>query len=811
MLVQNIRYALRLLRKSPGFTAIAVATLALGIGANTAVFSVVDAVMLKPLAYPDPDRLVALWEGRADRPQDAAHGPATAVAPANLVDYSRDNRTFETLASFDARSMSLTQSGAPEQLLGEAVSWNYLATLGAQPAIGRGFTRDDDRPGGDHVVILTNAAWRDRFGADPSILGRSIRLNAESYTVVGVMPAGFTPAMQFESIRRVEFLVPAAYPDDLLANHGDHECRVVGRLKPGVTLVQAQSDIDGIVATLAKTYPSAASGLQTRLAPLARDITRGVRTSLLVLLGAVALVLLISCVNVANLLIVRAVGHRRDVAVRLALGAGRGQIMFETITRCVVLGVLGGVAGALVGVWTRDGLVAIAPATLPRIGETALNRDVFLLTLALSLVTGIVTGLLPAWQAARTDAGGTLKASVRGASDSRALVRWRGALMAGEIAAALVLAVGAGLLVRSLVTLTRVDLGFQTTQVLAANIALPETRYDDARKRLAFFESLTERVRGLPGVEAAGFANRFPLRGGWSSSANFEGTAPMDFFVSDFQAVSGGYFAALGIRLVRGRLVTETDRIDTMRAAVVNETFARKVSPDRDPLGRRFQRSGKNQSPITIVGVVGDIRRDGKQATIQPEVYLPAAQTDLYPVRLADFAVRTAGDPRSLVHAIQDAVLAIDPDQPITDVRTLDEVVSASMAERRFDLILLTAFAVLAVALALVGVYGVVAYAASERTREIGIRMALGANRRDVVRLVVRAAVGWSLAGIAAGVAGAVAASRLLGSLLFNVTPTDPLTFTAMALVMMAVALTASYIPARRAASVDPIVALRTE
>jgi len=322
---------------------------------------------------------------------------------------------------------------------------------------------------------------------------------------------------------------------------------------------------------------------------------------------------------------------------------------------------------------------------------------------------------------------------------------------------------------------------------------------------------LTERVRGLPGVEAAGFANRFPLRGGWSSSANFEGTAPMDFFVSDFQAVSGGYFAALGIRLVRGRLVTETDRIDTMRAAVVNETFARKVSPDRDPVGRRFQRSGKNQPPITIVGVVGDIRRDGKQATIQPEVYLPAAQTDLYPVRLADFAVRTAGDPRSLVHAIQDAVLAIDPDQPITDVRTLDEVVSASMAERRFDLILLTAFAVLAVALALVGVYGVVAYAASERTREIGIRMALGANRRDVVRLVVRAAVGWSLAGIAAGVAGAVAASRLLGSLLFNVTPTDPLTFTAMALVMMAVALTASYIPARRAASVDPIVALRTE
>ena len=812
MLFHNVRYSLRLLRRSPGFSTVAVLTLALGIGANTAVFSVVDAVMLKRLGYADPDRLIAIWEGRTSRPVsiDITHGSGTAVAPANLADYARENRSFESLAGYDSRSMSLTQAGRPEQLQGESVTWNYLRTLGVRPALGRDFLPEDDRPGAPHVAIVAGAFWRDRFDADPSLVGRTIRLDGEPYTVVGVLDTSFVPLSQFESTRPKVFLVPAAYPDDLLANHGDHEIKVVGRLKTGITLAQARSDFDVIVAGLAARYPDAAASLRTLMGPLSADIARNVRASLLVLLAAVGLVLLVACVNVANLLIVRAVGQRREVAIRLAIGAARRQIVAEMLTRGLVLGAFGGAAGLLVGVWTRDALVALAPASIPRLNEIALDRDVLLLTLALSLATGAITGLLPAWQAARTDPAPALKASDGSAAGGRAVMRWRGALMAGEMAAALVLAVGAGLLVRSFLAVRGVDLGFETERVLAASIPLPETRYDTARKRYDFFAAVAGRVRALPGVQHVAFANRFPLRGGWGGSANFEGTAPRDYFIADFQAVNPGYFPTLGIPLVRGRLIAESDAMDAPRVAVVSDAFARILSPNRDPIGRRFRRNA--QAPlVTIVGVVGQIRRDGKTSNIQPEVYLPAAQVDLYPVRLADFAVRAAMDPRLLGRAIQDAVLAVDPEQPITNVKTLDEVVASSLEERRFELILLASFAVLAVALALVGVYGVVAYAAGERTREIGIRVALGATRQNVVALVVRGALGWTVAGVAGGVAGSMAVTRLMKSLLFGVEPTDTATFATIVVAMVAVSLAASYLPARRAATIDPMRALRAE
>jgi putative ABC transport system permease protein len=476
-----------------------------------------------------------------------------------------------------------------------------------------------------------------------------------------------------------------------------------------------------------------------------------------------------------------------------------------------VLGALGGVAGLLCGVWTRDALIAIAPASMPRLGHVTLNGDVLAATVLLSVVTGLIAGMLPAWQASRVDPGPALKATDLATAGGRSVLRWRGVLMAGEVAAALVLAIAAGLLVRSLVTLARVDLGFETERVLAVNIALPETRYDTPAKRLVFFQTLTTRVQGLAGVQSVAFANRFPMRGGWSSSANFEGTAPTDSFIADFQAVNPGYFVTLGIPLVRGRTVTDDDRAGTLSAAVVNQAFVRRFLSSEDPIGKRFARSGPRQPMITIVGVAGDIRRNGKAASVQPEVYLPAAQTTLYPVRLADFAVRAKGDPRALVGAIQDAVWVVDPEQPITDVKTLDEVLSASMAERRFNLILLVCFAALAVGLAIVGVYGVVAYAAGERTREIGIRIALGAAPWDVVSLVVRSGLGWSIVGVGAGLAGAWAVTRLMTGLLFEITPTDPATFASIAVVMIAVALGASYIPARRAATVDPVRALRAE
>jgi len=813
MLLQNLRYSLRVLWRSPGLATIAVATLALGIGANTAVFSVVDAVMLKPLPYANPDRLLALWEGRADRPPtlDAAHRTQSAVSPANLVDYARETRAFDSLAGYAPASMSLTHVGPPEQLIGEAVTWNYLATLGVQPSIGRAFRADEDRPGRSHVAILTDSLWRGHFGADPSILGRSIDLDNEKYVVIGVMPPGFQPLSQFASATPVVFLVPAAYPDDLLANHGDHEIAVVGRLKPGATTAQAQAELDATVQGLAARYPNAASTLRTLVQPLAREVARNVSSSLVMLLGAVGIVLLVACVNVANLLIVSAVGQRRETAIRLAIGAARRQIVGEMLTRGLVLGALGGAAGLLCGVWTRDALVAIAPATIPRLADVTLNGHVLSATAALSVVTGLIAGVLPAWHASRTDPGPALKSTELATAGGRSVLRWRGILMAGEVAAALVLAVAAGLLIRSLTTLTRVELGFQTERVLALNIALPATRYATADRRLAFFERLGDRVQALPGAQSVAFANRFPMRGGWASSANFEGSAPKDYFVADFQAVSPGYFVTLGIPLLRGRTIAAGDRLGMPGVAIVNQTFVANFLPREDPIGRRFARSGPSQPPIAIVGVVGDIRRGGKDAGVQPEVYLPAAQTNLYPVALGDFAVRAAGDPRALVASIQDAVWAIDPDQPITNVKTLDEVLSASMAERRFNLLLLACFAALAVGLALVGVYGVVAYAASERTREIGIRIALGAARQDVVALVVRAGLGWSVAGVVAGLAGAWALTRVMTGLLFGITPTDPATFASIAAVMIIVSAGASYIPARRAASVDPVTALRAD
>ena len=805
MIVHNIRYTLRLLRKSPGFTAIAVATLALGIGANTAVFSVVDAVMLRPLPYSAPERLVSLWETNDRRP-----GARSTVAPANLVDYVRDTRSFDGLAGVDTISKSLTKAGPPEQLTGESMTWNLFAVLGVTPAIGRSFLPQEDRPGREHVVILSDALWRARFGADRSIVGRAITLNGEPYDVVGIMPPSFQPVTQIGATTPIAFFVPAAYPDDLLNNHGDHEIRVVGRLKPGVTLEQGQADLLAVSTALERRFPDTNTGVRASIAPLNDDIVRNVRMSLLVLLGAVGLVLLVACVNLANLLIVRAIGQRHEVAIRMALGASRSQIAVDLLTRGLALAALGGAAGLLCGVWTRDALVAMAPASIPRLDHLAVSPRVLAVTAVVSLLTGVLAALLPALQLSRREASSSLRTTEVNASGSRSIMRWRGTLMAAEIAAAMVLAIGAGLLVRSLAHLNAIDLGFETDRVLTLLVRLPDAKYADQRARAAFFGALAPQIQAIPGVRQVAFANQFPMRGGWGSGFTLIGGPPEDRD-ADFQAVSPGYFAALGIPLVRGRLIEGRDRDGALHVAVVSQTFVREHLSGRDPIGQQFTRGAPGAPVVTIVGVVGEVRRDGKEAKLTPQVYLPAAQTDVYPVRLAAVAVRAAGDPHALVPGIQKAVWSIDPDQPITGVRTLDEVLAASAAQRRFNMTLLASFAALAVVLALIGVYGVIGYTVAQRTREIGIRVALGATRSDVVALVVRAGMGWSLLGVALGFAGALGLSRLISGLLFGVTPTDPVTFAAIAVAMLGVALAATYIPARRAATVDPIAALRAE
>jgi predicted permease len=763
------------------------------------------AVMLRPLPYAAPERLVSLWETN-----DRRSGARSTVAPANLVDYVRDTRSFDGLAGVDTISKSLTKAGPPEQLTGESMTWNLFAVLGVTPAIGRSFLPQEDRPGREHVVILSDALWRARFGADRSIVGRAITLNGEPYDVVGIMPPSFQPVTQIGATTPIAFFVPAAYPDDLLNNHGDHEIRVVGRLKPGVTLEQGQADLLAVSTALERRFPDTNTGVRASIAPLNDDIVRNVRMSLLVLLGAVGLVLLVACVNLANLLIVRAIGQRHEVAIRMALGASRSQIAVDLLTRGLALAALGGAAGLLCGVWTRDALVAMAPASIPRLDHLAVSPRVLAVTAVVSLLTGVLAALLPALQLSRREASSSLRTTEVNASGSRSIMRWRGTLMAAEIAAAMVLAIGAGLLVRSLAHLNAIDLGFETDRVLTLVVRLPDAKYADQRARAAFFGALAPQIQAIPGVRQVAFANQFPMRGGWGSGFTLIGGPPEDRD-ADFQAVSPGYFAALGIPLVRGRLIEGRDRDGALHVAVVSQTFVREHLSGRDPIGQQFTRGAPGAPVVTIVGVVGEVRRDGKEAKLTPQVYLPAAQTDVYPVRLAAVAVRAAGDPHALVPGIQKAVWSIDPDQPITGVRTLDEVLAASAAQRRFNMTLLASFAALAVVLALIGVYGVIGYTVAQRTREIGIRVALGATRSDVVALVVRAGMGWSLLGVALGFAGALGLSRLISGLLFGVTPTDPVTFAAIAVAMLGVALAATYIPARRAATVDPIAALRAE
>ena len=520
--------------------------------------------------------------------------------------------------------------------------------------------------------------------------------------------------------------------------------------------------------------------------------------------------LLVACVNLANLLIVRGLGQRHEMVIRVALGASRRQIVMELVTRGVVLAALGGAAGWICGLWTRDVLVGMAPASIPRLDHLVVSGRVLALTAAVSLATGIVAALLPALQLSRGAVASNLRTPDTSASGSRSVMRWRGALMAAEIAMALVLAIGAGLLVRSLVRLNAIELGFETDRVLTLLVRLPNAKYADQRSRAVFFQELATRIQAIPTVRHVAFANQFPMRGGWGGGFKLVGGSS-EMLEADFQAVSPDYFTTLGIPLMRGRLLTSADRDGSLRVAVVSQTFVRDFAGGRDPIGMQFNRGDPEMPIVTIVGVVGEVRRDGKAAKVTPQVYLAAAQTDVYPVRLSAVAVRATSDPYALVGSIQQAVWSIDPDQPITGVRTLDEVLAASTAQRRFNMTLLGLFASLAVALALIGVYAVIAYNVGQRTREIGIRMALGAGRGNVMSMVVRTGLRWALVGVVAGIAGALALSRLMTDFLFDINGTDPITFATMAAAMIGVALAASYIPARRAASVNPIVALRTD
>lgn len=818
-LLGDFRHAFGGLRKAPGFTAVAVATLAVGLGMNVAVFSLVNTVMLRDLPYAHPGRLVSLWE-ESSRQQPSIFNTSgaplggrttaqrTTVSPANLADYAR-SPAFAELASFDLAAKNLTGLGTPERLQGEAVSANFFAVLGVKPVLGRSFLPEEDRDGAAGAVIITDGFWRDRLGADTDVLARLITLDERPYQIVGVLPPGFQSPYQLTTPDRIEFFVPAAYSKQQLSNYGrgDHDVNAVGRLRAGVSVRQAQADLNVISANLGKQFRGTNRDIRAAIAPLRDDIARNVRQSLWILLGASALIVLIACVNLANLLLVRAVRRQHESSVRMALGGGRWSLVRQYLAESLTLAGAGCAAGLAVGFGLMRVLVWLAPRNIPRIQNVSMDWQVFAAAVAVALVTGLVFGVAPAWQSSQANAADALKTSAR-STGGRAQARWRSALTAAEIALSLILLVGAGLLLRSFVRVMGVDLGFQPERVLALNINLPELRYRDADRRLSFFEELERRVKALPGVEAVAFASRLPLRGGWSSGIELEGSPGLEV-EPGFQAVSPGYFETLGIGLERGRLLVGSDRKGQPPVAVINQAFARQYLGGADPIGRRFHR---DEPPwLTIVGVVNDIRRAGKTGDLIPQAYLSAAQTDLYPVRLADFAVRTRNDPRQLVNAVQRQVWAIDKDQPVTNVRTLEEIISQSVAERRFEMVLLIAFAAVAVLLATIGIFGVLSYIVNQRMSELGIRVALGASPGRIVTMVLRQAGWWIAIGIGLGLGGAFALARYLESLLFEVRQGDPWTYAAAVALLLAVSLAAALIPARRGAKVDPMTALRYE
>jgi len=816
--LQDLRHGIRMLFKAPGFTAITVLTLALGLGINTAIFSAVNAVMLRPLPYPHPERLISLWEDNT-RPQDqrfsssgtavGSGGPIgrTTVSPANLSDY-RACAAFEDLAAFDSSAANLTGIGTPERIPGEAVTWNYFSVLGVLPAEGRTFLPEEDRPGADLVVVVSHEFWQRRLGGAADALGRSVMLDGSPYRMVGILPAGFQSPQEVALKTPSEVFRTASYSSDLLTNRGDHEVNVVGRLKPGISVTAAQAALSAISAGLAKQFPGTNGNFRADIAPLRDDLAGSVSQSLWALLGASGLIVLIACVNVANLLMVRAAGRRHESSVRMALGAGRLPLMRQLLTESLVIAVAGCVAGVALGRLLMLGLTAIAPPGIPRIESAGMDWRVFSVAAVIALSTAVIFGMAPAWQASQVKPVEALKTAARGTGGA-SQVRWRTALTVAEVALSLVLLVGAGLLLRSFSTVMGVRLGFQTDHVIAMNINLPQLHYPDATARLRFYQAIEERVRTLPGVQSAAYANRMPLRGGWASGIFVDGDPDREV-VPDFQAVSPGYFETLGIPLLRGRWLSAQDTATSTPVAVVNQAFARQLLEGRDPIGHTMRRD-PTAPKISIVGVVNDIRRKGKEGQIKPEVYLSAAQTNLYPVRLADFAVRTAGDPRALVNAISREVWAIDKDQPVTNVHTMDEIVDEAVSERRFQTLLLLIFAAVAVALAIVGIYGVLTYSVGQRLSELGIRVALGAPPRAILGLVLRQAGLLIAAGIALGLAGAYGLTRFLQDLLFEVKATDWHAYAGAVALLAMVAVIAALIPARRGARVDPVVALRQE
>jgi putative ABC transport system permease protein len=802
-LLQDIRYSIRSLLKKRGFTAVAVLTLALGIGANSAIFTVVNAVLLRPLPYKDADRLVMIHQSRPHSKSDDGN-----VSDANFLDFKNRGDLFDSMATALYWNFNLTGGDQAERIEGAKVSASFFTVFAAEPVLGRGFSEGEDRAGSDDVVVISHKFWQRRFDSDPDVLGKSVIIDTRPTTIIGVMPDGFHyPNLETDMWK------PAGFDLNNLTR-SMNIYNVIARLKPGVTIAQARSQMEAIAAQLAAEHPEDNAGVGANVVSLHEQIVGDIRPAFLVLLGAVGLVLLIACANVANLLLARAAARAREVAIRTALGASRLRLIRQLLTESLLLAMAGGALGLLLALWGVDFLVALSPEDIPRVSEISTDGRVLVFLLLVSLLTGVVFGLVPALQTSKVDLNLSLKEGGRGLAAGAG--RLRKALVVAEVAIALVLLISAGLLVKNFARLRSLDTGYNAKNLLTMPVWLSLPRYEEADQQAAFAEQAAARIKSLPGVESVGAALFLPLGGA-------KGT--VDMTVEDRPPVARGeepqaslnivthnYFAAMGIPLLKGRDFTEHDTKKAAPVALINEAMARQLWPGEDPIGKRAV-PGEPESKddyLTIIGVVKDVRQTNLHEEPRPEMYLSYLQSPIaFP--LMTIVVRTTGEPAALIGPVRGEILAVDKDLPVYDIKTMQERLSDSLAAERFQLLLLTMFAGVALLLAAVGIYGVISYSVSERTHEIGIRMALGARQSAVLRMILGQGLVLALAGVAIGIGLALAATRLLEGLLYGVSATDPLTFTGVSALLVAVATIASLIPARKATKVDPMIALRYE
>jgi len=808
-MMNDLQYGLRMLWKHKSVSGIALLTLALGIGVNSAIFSVVNAVVLRPLPYPESERLMVVWGNLHKTGLEEIE-----ISALEFQDFQQQCQAFEHIAAYAIQGLNLTGVDQPERVRGATVSANLFPTLRVQPQLGRNFTVDEDSAGNDTVVILGDSLWQRRFGGDPSVINKTVQLDGRTLTVIGVMPANF----HFPD-RDTEAWIPLAFTPDLLEenNRGSHFLNVIGRLKSGVTPSQAQADLDTVTTRLSQEHVSTyRGGFSASIRSLHEELVGNLRRAMLVLLGAVGLVLLIACANVAHLRLASATSRYREFAIRAALGANRARVVRQFMTESLLLSFIGGALGLTLAVWVVRALVFLMPKDTPRLEEIKLDYRVVLFTLGTSLLTGIVFGLAPSFQAARTNLNDVLKEAGRGGDASRRL-KLRNLLVVSEFALSLVLLIGAGLMVKSLLRLQEVKPGFDSANLLTMRIALPSSKYETFTKSQTFFQQLLDQLEARPEVESVGAINLLPFGGGGGDRSfsiqdqpTASGHARPD---EQVRFVTPGYFRAMSIPLLTGRDFTRRDLPDTPQVAIVNSAFARKFWPNDNALGKRISFQNNNPKWYEIVGVVGNVKHRGLDIQDHAEIYIPAFQPLFADgnVPALYLAVRTKSDPLLLAPAMRSEVAALDRDQPIYSLMTMDQRISDSIAPRRFNMFILGLFAALALVLAAIGIYGIMAFSVVQRTHEIGVRMALGASTRDVLTLVMRNGFKLALIGIIVGLVAAFAATRVLSSLLYEVSARDPLIFVLDAILLAMAALLACYIPARRATKVDPLVALRYE